>query len=131
MIGCKPTTVLMNFGVANSLLYYDRNADKAIIKWYRSAIGFLIWPAVHTRPDIASSVGVLSCYCSNPRFTNCNLVVQVFWYLYATLGLGITFNANSENDRVGYTDLYYAGLVDGRKSTSGYILMLSGGLLSP
>ncbi len=90
MTRCKPATVHMNPGVANSLLPYDGNADKATIKWYQSAIGFLIWPAVHTRPDIAYSVGVLSCYCSNPRPTNCNLVVQVFRYLSSTLGLGIT-----------------------------------------
>ncbi len=102
--GCKPATVSMNPGVANSLLPYDRNEDKATIKWYQSAIGSLIWPAVYTRPDIAYSVGVLSCYCSSPGTTNCNFVVQIFWYLSATLGLGITFNANSENNLVGYTD---------------------------
>ncbi len=71
-----------------------------------------------------------SCYCSNPGPTHYNLVVQVFRYLSATLGLGITFNANSENDVVSYTDSDYAGLVDSRKSTCGYIFMLSGGPLS-
>ena len=90
MTGCKPATVPMNPGVANSLLPYDGNADKATIKWYQSAIGSLMWPAVHTRPDIAYSVGVLSRYCSNPGPTHCNLVVQVFRYLSSTLGLGIT-----------------------------------------
>ena len=89
-----------------------------------------MWSAVYTPPDIAYSVRVLSCYCSNPGPTYCNLVVQVFRYLFATLGLGITFTANSENHLVGYTDSDYAGLVDGRKSTGDYIFMLSGGLLS-
>ncbi len=59
------------------------------------------------------------------------MVVQVFQYLSATLGLGITFNANSKNDLVGYTDSDYARLVDGQKSTGRYIFMLSGGPLSP
>ncbi len=130
MTECKPATVSMNLGVANSLLSYDVNTDKATIKWYQSVIGSFMWPAVHICPDIAYSVGVLSCYCSNPGPTHCNLVVQVFWYLSSTSGLGITFNANSENDLVGYTDSDYEGLVDGRKSTGGYIFMLSGGLLS-
>ncbi len=89
-----------------------------------------MWSAVYTPPDIAYSVRVLSCYCSNPGPTNCNLVVQVFRYLSATLGLEITFKANSENDLVGYTDSDYAGLVDGQKSVGGYIFMLSGGFLS-
>ncbi len=61
MTGCKPSIVPMKPGVANSLLPNNRNADKATIKWYQSAIGSLIWPAVHTRPDIAYSVGGLSC----------------------------------------------------------------------
>ncbi len=74
-------------------------------------------------------MGVLRCYCSNLGPTYCNLVVQVFRYLSATLELGITFNTNSENDLVSYKDSDYARLVDGRKSTGGYIFMLSGGPL--
>ncbi len=58
------------------------------------------------------------------------MVVQVLRYLSTTLGLGITFNANLENDLAGYTDSDYAGLVDSRKSTCGYIYMLSNGFLS-
>ena len=130
MTDCKLASLLMNLRVANSLLLYNRNVDKKTIKWYQSAIGSLMWPAVHTRPDIAYSVGVLSRYCSNPGPTHCNLVIQIFRYLSGTLDLGITFTADSENDLVGYTDSDYAGLLDGRKSTGGYIFMLSGGPLS-
>ena len=130
MTECKPASVPMNPGVANSLLPYHGNADKATIKWYQSAIGSLMWLAVHTRPDIAYSVGVLSRYCSNPGPTHCNLVIQIFRYLSGTLDLKITFTANSEDDLVGYTDSDYAGLIDGRKSIGGYIFMLSGGPLS-
>ncbi len=88
----------------HSLFLYDINAGKANIKWYQSAIGSFIWQAVHTRPDIAYSVRVLSCYCSNSGPTYCNLVVQVFQYHSATLELEITFTDNSENNLVGYTD---------------------------
>ena len=130
MTECKPASIPMDPGVANSLLPYDGNADKETIKWYQSAIGSLMWPAVHTRPDIAYSVGVLSRYCSNPGPTHCNLVIQIFRYLSETLNLGITFTSDSEDELVGYTDSDYARLIDGRKSTDGYIFMLSVGLLS-
>ena len=113
MTDCKLASLLMNLRVANSLLLYNRNVDKKTIKWYQSAIGSLIWPAVHTCPDIAYSVGVLICYCSNLGPTYCNLVIQIFRYLSRALDLGITFMANSENDLVGYTDSDYAGLLDG------------------
>ncbi len=113
MTECKPVSIPMNPGVANSLLPYDENADKTTIKWYQSAIGSLIWPAVHTGPDIAYSVGVFTCYCSNSRPKYDNLVIQIFRYLSGTLDLGITITANSEDDLVGYIDFNYAGLIDG------------------
>lgn len=127
---CKLATVFMNPRVANFLLQYNRNADRATIKWYQSDIESFMWPAVNTRPDIAYSVRVLRCYCSNPGRTHCNLVVQVFWYLSPTLGLRITFNANSENDLVSSTDSDYKRLVDCQKFTGGYIFLLSGRPLS-
>ncbi len=55
--------------------------------------------------------------------THCNLVIQIFSYLSGTLDLGTTFTADSEDDLVGYTDSDYAGLVDDRKSTGGYIFL--------
>ena len=79
-----------------------------------------MWPAVHTRPDIAYSVRVLSRDCSIPGPTHCNLFIQIFRYLSGTLDPGITFTADSEDDLVGYIDSDYAGLTDGRQSTGGY-----------
>ncbi len=46
---CKPAFIPMDPGVANSLLPYEGNADKETIKWYQSAIGSLMWPAVYVR----------------------------------------------------------------------------------
>ena len=130
MTGYQPTIVLINHEVANSLFSYDGNAEKAAIKWCQSAIRSLIGPAVCSHPDITYSVGVLNHYSSNSKPTYCNLVVQVFQYFSATLGLGITFNTNSENNLVVYTNSDYAGLINGWKSTGGYIFMLSGVFLS-
>ena len=101
-----------------------------IIKWYQSAIGSLMWPAVHTRPDISYSVGVLSRYCANPGPIHCNLVYQIFRYLAGTLELGINFRSDSADELVGYTDSGWAGLKDGRRSTGGYTFLLSGGPVS-
>lgn len=78
MTDYKPASIPMNAGVANSLLPSDTQADRATIKWYQSAIGSLLWPTVHTRPDISYSVGVLGRYCANPGPIHCNLVIQIF-----------------------------------------------------
>ncbi len=89
-----------------------------------------MWLAVHSRPDIAYSMRILSRYCSNPGLTHCNLIIQIFRYLSGTFDLGITFTADPEDELVGYIDSDSAGLIDGRKCTGGYIFMLSGGPLS-
>ncbi len=130
MTDCKPVSVPMNPGVANGLFPSDQQADRATIEWYQSAIGSLLWPAVHTRPDISYSVGVLSRYYANPGSTNCNLLIQIFRYLAGTLELGITFKSDSTDGLVGYTDSDWAGLKDGRRSTGRYTFLLSGGPVS-
>ncbi len=125
MTDYKPVSVPINPAVANFLLPSDQQADRATIKWYQSAIGSLIWPAVHTRPEISYSVGVLSRYCANPSPIHCNLVTQIFRYLAGTLELGITFRSDATDELVGYTDSNWAGLKDGRKSTGGYAFLPS------
>ncbi len=78
MIDCKPISVSINPGVANSLLSSDHQADRATIERYQSVIRSFIWPAVYTRPDISYLVGVFSRYCANLGLINCNLVTQFF-----------------------------------------------------
>ncbi len=126
MTDCKPVSVSMNSGLANSLFLSDQQADQATIKWYQSAIGSLIWPAVHTRPDISYSTGVFSRYYVNLSPINCNLVTQIFRYSAGALELGITFRSDATDELVGYTDSDWAGLKDGQKSTGGYAFLLSG-----
>ncbi len=66
MTDSKPSSIPMNPGVANSLLPSKHQADQDTIKWDPSAIASLVWPAVHTRPDISYLVGVPSRYYANP-----------------------------------------------------------------
>ena len=91
MAGCKPVSVPINSNVANFFFLFEQQADQATIKWYQSAIGSFMWPAVHTQSDISYSVGVLSRYCRNPSSIQYNLITQIFQYLAGTLELGIKF----------------------------------------
>ncbi len=78
-----------------------------------------MWPAIHSRPDLAYSVGVLSRCCSNPGPTHVELVKHVLRYLSGTLELGLKFDAEADtsDDVIGYTDSDFAGSKPGRKST--------------
>lgn len=77
-----------------------------------------MWLAMHTRLNTAYLIGIFSQYCSNPRFTHCLLVVQIFCYLFGILDLGITFKVNCNDELIGYSNFNYVGLVDAQKSTS-------------
>ena len=59
MQDCKPIFMPMVPGIGNLLLPSEEQADENTIKWYQSKIGLLMWPAIHTRSDLAYSVGVL------------------------------------------------------------------------
>ncbi len=51
---CKPVSIPMNQGVANSFLPLESQPDKVTIKWYQSAISSCIWLSSHTWPDISN-----------------------------------------------------------------------------
>jgi hypothetical protein len=91
-----------------------------------------MWPAVHTRPNIAYSVRVLSRYSHNPSETHCNLIKRVLRYVAGTMDIGLTFQKGGldTNDLIGYSDSDFAGLKDKRHSTGGYIFSLAGGVIS-
>ena len=132
MSNCKPAKIPISPGVANSLTPYEDQAEKSTVAWYQSAVGALMWPAMHARPDLAYSVGVLSRFCNNPGPVHVELVKHVLRYVSGTLDLGLKFDgeADTPDDVVGYTDSDFAGSKSDRKSTGGYVFMLAGAAIS-
>ena len=55
----KILSILMHFGVANSLLPSKNQADQATIKSYQSVIGSFLWNSVHTWTNISNSMEFL------------------------------------------------------------------------
>ncbi len=95
MQDCRPISTPMEPGMGNLLLPSTKEADKKIVTWYQSVVGSLMWSAIHTRPDLAYSVGVLSRYCSNPGKLYCDLIQRVLRYVAGTLDLGLVFQKDS------------------------------------
>ena len=96
---------------------------------YSELIGSLLYVAVCTRPDISQPVGALSRYMSKPTVTHWNLARGVVRYLASTPNTGITYSA-SGGDLLGYCDADFAGDIDSRRSTTGFIFLLNGGPIS-
>uniref|UniRef100_A0A2N9G4M2 CCHC-type domain-containing protein n=1 Tax=Fagus sylvatica TaxID=28930 RepID=A0A2N9G4M2_FAGSY len=80
------------------------------------------------RPDLAHAVSTVSRYMANPGREHWNAVKWIFRYLKGTAEHGILFSRQpGTNSVVGYVDADYAGEVDDRRSTTGYVFTLSGG----
>ena len=99
---------------------------------YQQAIGCLTYISTATRPDISAAVGVLSSYMSNPSKEHWNGVKRLLRYIKGTINYGLKFKANesdglNENgdELYGYSDANWAGDVDSRRSTSGYVFKVA------
>ena len=99
-------------------------------KPYNEAIGCLTYAAVCTRPDISFAVGQSARFCKNPGKAHWAAVKRILSYLAGTTTHGILFSGEGRTNLVGYTDSDYAGDMDTRRSTSGYIFLHLGGAIS-
>lgn len=96
---------------------------------YQSVVGSLMYAMVATRPDIAYGVGVLSRYIKDPNAQHWIAAKRILRYLQGTKHIGLTYGSGS-NQVVGYCDADYAADIDQRKSTTGYVFLLNGGVVS-
>jgi hypothetical protein len=96
---------------------------------YRSLIGSMLYLSTSTRPDIAQAVGALARYMSKPTSMHWTAAKGVLRYLAATRDYGIKFGPN-KTELTGYCDADYAGDLDTRRSTTGYVFMKNEGAIS-
>ena len=95
-------------------------------------IGSLTYASIATRPDLSSAVGVLSQFMNKPGLQHVKGVKRVLRYIKGTLHYGIRFDKSSDADfkLYGFSDADWAGDVNTRKSTSGYICRIGGATIS-
>jgi hypothetical protein len=97
---------------------------------FSELVGGLLYLSVCTRPDITQSVGALARYMSCPTTMHWEAAKHVLRYIAGTLDFGIRFGGGNADDLLGYCDSDYAGEVDSRRSTTGYVFILNGGVIS-
>ena len=110
---------------------HDGELDRELRTLYLQAIGSLLFLANRTRPDMEYAVNFLARFSHNPSIQHWNAVKRVFRYLAGTVDLGIRFQTRAEEPFLfGYSDADFAGDIDERKSTSGYLFIFGGGPIS-
>lgn len=97
---------------------------------YLELIGSLMYLANTVRPDIAFAVGVLARYRASPTTAHFEAAKQVLVYLGSTKDMGVVFGGASSSGLHGFVDADYAGCLDTRRSTTGYVFLLNGGAVS-
>jgi len=97
---------------------------------YASIVGSLMYAQTCTRPDISFAVGMLGRYQSNPRLDHWKTAKKVLRYLQGTKDHMLTYKRSDHLEVIGYTYSDFAGCVDTRKSTFGYVYLLVGGAIS-
>ncbi|KAJ7976200.1 Retrovirus-related Pol polyprotein from transposon TNT 1-94 [Quillaja saponaria] len=96
---------------------------------FRSLVGSLRY-LTYTRPDILYAVGVVSHYMESPTSTHMKMAKRILRYLRGTLDYGLFYSSSHIIDLVGYCDSDFAGDLDDRKSTTGFVFFMGNNAIS-
>nr|GEX02641.1 zinc finger, CCHC-type [Tanacetum cinerariifolium] len=96
---------------------------------YSRAIGCLMYAMISTRPNIAFAVGKLSRYTSNPSALHLQALGRVFQYLKGIIDYGLTYSGYPSVIE-GYFDASWINNMEDHSSTSGWVFLLGGGVIS-
>jgi hypothetical protein len=103
----------------------DENGIEMDGSFFKQLIGSMMYLTA-TRPDIMYAVSLLSRYMSRPTELHHSATKIILRYLQGTTMFGILYRRGGSHELIGFTDNDYAGSVEDRRSTLGYIFMLSG-----
>jgi hypothetical protein len=80
---------------------------------------------VHTRPDIALAVGMVTIFSENPKENHMMAIKRIMRYLKDTEDYGLWYRKGGNLDLKAFIDVDWARSVDDRKSNSGGAFFLS------
>ncbi|RVW80052.1 Retrovirus-related Pol polyprotein from transposon TNT 1-94 [Vitis vinifera] len=110
-------------------LMKDEGGVKVDKTYYKQVVGSLMYLTA-TRPDMMFVVSLISRYMENPTELHLQAAKRVLRYLQGTTEFGIFYRKGGDDELVTYTNSDHAGDLDERKSTSGYVFLLSSGAIS-
>lgn len=126
MSNCNPVAMPSD---PNQSIHKYEDSEKSSYP-YRELIGSLMYLAIATRPDIAHAVGIVSRYLENPTVVHETAAKRILRYLKGTINHGIYFQKSESQTLIGFSDADYAGDLETRRSTSGFIFMINNSVIS-
>ncbi|XP_042059629.1 secreted RxLR effector protein 161-like [Salvia splendens] len=94
---------------------------------YANAVGSLMYAMMCTKPDVSHAVGIVSRYMHDPGKGHWQTLKWILWYIKDTVDISLRFEQDKSlgHFAVGYCDSDYAGDLDKRRSTTGYLFTLA------
>jgi hypothetical protein len=104
------------------------NKDDEMVKVpYQQAVGSLMYAMLCIRPNLAYPISMVSQHMANPILEHWIAMKRIFQYLQGTLQFKLRFGGLSPQDVVGYCDADWAGDLEDKRSTTGFVFMMGGG----
>ncbi|KAJ9544829.1 hypothetical protein OSB04_024536 [Centaurea solstitialis] len=96
---------------------------------YRRLVGCLRY-LIHTRPDLAYTVGVVSRYMNTPKESHLKEVKHILRYVKGTLQLGLIYERGGDGKLIGFSDSSHNMDRDDGKGTTGTVFYFSNNSIS-
>ena len=129
MLECKSVSTPLEAGRRFQKLSEDE--EMVDVQQYQMMIGCLTYAATTTRADIAAAVGILAQFMAKPGKEHWEGVKRILRYIKGTLNYGLRYSAAGNEIKLsGYSDADWAGDLDTRRSTSGYVYQINGCTIS-
>jgi hypothetical protein len=103
-------------------------ADPSLHSQLQQVIGSLLYIMLGTRPDIAFAVTKLSQHAVNPSEDHLSRALYICCYLLGTSDHALVYDGPSDGRLEAYANSYWASDPNTRKSTTGYLVKLAGGI---
>jgi hypothetical protein len=128
--GMEQCNMVCNPIVPGNRLSKDKSGKRIDATNFKQMVGCLMY-LLATRPDLAYVVCVIARYMERPTEMHFAAAKRILRYLKGSLQYGILYRKGELNCELeGWFDSDYAGDLDDRKSTSGYVYRLGSGAIS-
>jgi hypothetical protein len=127
--GMEDSNVVCNPIVPGSKLHNDEGGIKVNETYFKQIVGSLMYLTT-TRPDIMFIMSLISRYMSKPTKLHLQATKRTLRYLKGTVSYEILYKRGEAEELLAFTDSDYAGDVEDRKNTSGYVFLMNSGAVS-
>lgn len=120
----------LSLQVSNLFPATDQEHELTQNQPYPKLVGSILYAATVTWPDLAHAASVLSRFISKWNESHWLAAKHCLKYIRGTSDLSLTFDAHSSKRvALGYVDADWGGDLDTRRSTTGYVFKVYGGLV--